>query len=104
MAKPVEVNQSHLLRALREQLVGPEEGMEFYLKRVQVPSETADTLARLYAAGGSRASVGEFLDKLLKQVLSRKDQAALASIPEAQVAASKAKLFQVQDKRLKVIS
>lgn len=101
MAKPVEVSQSHLLRALREQLVGPEEGVEHYIKRALVPSDTANTLARLYAAGGSRATMGEFLDKLLKQVLSRKDQAALASIPDAEVAAAKAKLFQIQDKRLR---
>jgi hypothetical protein len=97
MAKPVDPATSPLINALRDHLVGPANGVEHHLKKSHIPAETADTLARLYAAGGGKAPFGEFMEVLLGQLLSRKVRLALASIPEDSVKEAKARIFTITE-------
>jgi len=99
MAKAVDPKKSALLRALHDELVGPENGHDHFLKRALVPTEAANTLARLYAAGGGKASFGDFLEVLLKSALSQSERTALSQIPEEDVTSAKAKLFQTVDRK-----
>jgi len=100
MTKAVDPKKSPLLRALHDELVGPENEHDHYLKRAVIPVKAANTLARLYAAGGGRAQIGDFLEVLLKLALSQSEHLALAGLPEETVAEAKGKLFRITERKV----
>ena len=99
MAKSQDPQTSPLFRALRERLVGPDDGVEYYLKGVSVSTDTAEILSRLYTAGGAKAPIGEFLGAFLHQVLTKSEHAALASIPVELNQPSKTKMFRMTERK-----
>lgn len=84
-----------LFRALREHLIGPDDGIEYYAKGFAVTSDVADLVARLHTAAGAKAPFGEFLGVLLHQILTKSEHSALAAIPAEAIKGSKEKIFRM---------
>lgn len=99
MAKPLDIKSSPLFAALRESMRGPDDGLDFSFKSNHLSPEAADLFARLYAAGGARGPVHEFMATFVHQVLSQREHAMLASVPIADVKAAKDQIYRITPRK-----